>query len=148
MWVANAATVSPSADTADGRVHFTPANLVSHFHRSIEAPTTTRVLRAIFADKTHFAVHDPLPAAPQLGDEGAANHTRLAGADGAPGVEFFVYGRAAYDESAGGPRQYPGAADAGGFRGDRAPPRPRRLRARCSRSSTRTPSMPASFTTT
>src|SRR5512135_2300613 len=24
MWVANAATVSPSADTADGRVHFTP----------------------------------------------------------------------------------------------------------------------------
>src|SRR5688572_15128504 len=24
MWAANAATVSPSADTADGRVHFTP----------------------------------------------------------------------------------------------------------------------------
>jgi succinylarginine dihydrolase len=107
MWVANAATVSPSADTADGRVHFTPANLVSHFHRSIETPTTTRVLRAIFADKTHFAVHDPLPASPQLGDEGAANHTRLGDADGASGVEFFVYGRAAYDESAGGPRQYP-----------------------------------------
>ena len=52
MWVANAATVSPSADTADGRVHFTPANLVAHFHRSLEAPTTTRVLRAIFADTT------------------------------------------------------------------------------------------------
>jgi len=31
MWVANAATVSPSADTADGRVHFTPANLVANF---------------------------------------------------------------------------------------------------------------------
>src|SRR5207248_4434793 len=31
MWVANAATVSPSTDTADARVHFTPANLVSHF---------------------------------------------------------------------------------------------------------------------
>jgi succinylarginine dihydrolase len=107
MWVANAATVSPSADTTDGRVHFTPANLVSHFHRSLEAATTTRVLRAIFADKTHFAVHDPLPAAPQLGDEGAANHTRLAGADGAPGVELFVYGRAAFDESGGGPRQFP-----------------------------------------
>ena len=107
MWVANAATVSPSADTTDGRVHFTPANLVSHFHRAIETPTTTRVLRAIFADKTHFAVHDPLPASLQLGDEGAANHTRLGGADGASGVEFFVYGRAAYDESARGPRQYP-----------------------------------------
>ena len=64
MWAANAATVSPSADTADGRVHFTPANLCSHFHRAIEAPTTTRVLRAIFADEARFAVHDPLPARP------------------------------------------------------------------------------------
>jgi succinylarginine dihydrolase len=107
MWVANAATVSPSADTADGRVHFTPANLVSHFHRSLEAETTTRVLRAVFADKTHFAVHEPLPAAPQFGDEGAANHTRLAGAGGAPGVELFVYGRAAFDESAAGPGRFP-----------------------------------------
>src|SRR4249920_4113644 len=71
MWVANAATVSPSADTGDGRVHLTPANLVSYFHRSLEAATTTRVLRAIFADAKHFTVHDPLPAAPQLSDEGA-----------------------------------------------------------------------------
>ena len=31
----------------------------------------------------------------------------FAGADGAPGVELFVYGRAAFDESAGGPRQFP-----------------------------------------
>ena len=29
MWTANAATVSPTADTEDGRVHFTPANLCS-----------------------------------------------------------------------------------------------------------------------
>ena len=93
MWVANAATVSPSADTADGRVHFTPANLVSHFHRSLEAPTTTAVLRAIFNDPAHFAVHEPLPAAPQFGDEGAANHTRFAPDGHAPGVEFFVHGR-------------------------------------------------------
>lgn len=93
MWAANAATVSPSADTADGRMHFTPANLVSHFHRSLEAPTTTAILRAIFADAAHFAVHDPLPAAPQLGDEGAANHTRLAVDSNTPGVEFFVYGK-------------------------------------------------------
>ncbi len=107
MWAANAATVSPSADTADGRVHFTPANLVAHFHRAIEAATTTRVLRAIFADTRKFVVHDPLPAAPQLGDEGAANHTRFARADEGPGVELFVYGRAAYDASVAGPRQYP-----------------------------------------
>jgi len=108
MWVANAATVSPSSDTGDGRVHLTPANLVTHFHRAIETPTTTRVLRAIFADKTHFAVHEPLPASPQLGDEGAANHTRLGGGDdGAPGVEFFVYGRAAYDDTLRGPLKFP-----------------------------------------
>ena len=40
MWTANACTVSPSADTADGRVHFTAANLNCKFHRSIEHPTT------------------------------------------------------------------------------------------------------------
>jgi succinylarginine dihydrolase len=96
MWVANAATVSPSADTADARVHFTPANLAAHFHRALEAPTTTAILRAIFADGTRFAVHDPLPAAPQVGDEGAANHTRLDTGDAVSGVEFFVYGRHGY----------------------------------------------------
>jgi succinylarginine dihydrolase len=106
MWVANAATVSPSADTADGRVHFTPANLVSHFHRSLEAATTTRVLRAIFADPRHFAVHDPLPAAPQLGDEGAANHTRLIAGTQVPGIELFVYGRTAFAADALAPRRF------------------------------------------
>ena len=106
MWAANAATVSPSADTADGRVHFTPANLVSHFHRSLEAATTTRVLRAIFADHRHFKVHDPLPAAPQFGDEGAANFIRFAPAPDAPGIELFVHGRAAYDASAPAPKKY------------------------------------------
>jgi succinylarginine dihydrolase len=107
MWAANAATVSPSADTADGRVHFTPANLVSHFHRSLEAPTTTRVLRAIFANPRHFSVHDPLPAAPEFGDEGAANFTRFASAPGTRGVELFVYGRAAYGEATAAPQKYP-----------------------------------------
>jgi succinylarginine dihydrolase len=107
MWAANAATVSPSIDTADGRVHFTPANLTSHFHRSIEAAATTRVLRAIFADAAHFAVHDPLPAAPQFGDEGAANHIRFMPEPGKPGVELFVYGRVAYDATSPAPRKWP-----------------------------------------
>jgi len=108
MWTANAATVSPSSDTADGRVHFTPANLASLLHRSIEAATTTRVLRAVFADPRHFVVHDPLPAAPQTGDEGAANHTRFAGpGERDPGVEMFVHGRSAYDLDASAPRRYP-----------------------------------------
>src|SRR6476646_11949435 len=93
MWGANAATISARADCGDGRVHFTPANLVTHFHRALEAPVTTRVLRAIFADEARFRVHDALPAAPQFGDEGAANHTRFAMGVADPGVEFFVYGR-------------------------------------------------------
>jgi succinylarginine dihydrolase len=106
MWVANAATVSPSADTADGRLHFTPANLASHFHRALETPTTTRVLRAIFADTRHFAVHDALPAAQQFGDEGAANHTRFAADAPAAGIEFFVYGRSGFDGSLPAPRRF------------------------------------------
>lgn len=48
MWVANAATVSPSADSLDGRVHLTVANLNDKFHRASEAPTTEALLRAIF----------------------------------------------------------------------------------------------------
>lgn len=39
MWVANAATVSPSADSLDGRVHLIVANLNDKFHRASEAPT-------------------------------------------------------------------------------------------------------------
>lgn len=98
MWTANAATVSPSADTTDRRVHFTPANLISNVHRSMEAATTTRILRAVFADEGAFVVHDPLPASPALSDEGAANHTRLCAEHGRPGVELFVFGRrAAWD---------------------------------------------------
>jgi len=92
MWAANAATVSPSADTADGRVHFTPANLVTQFHRSIEAATTTAILRRIFSNEKHFTVHGPLPASTALADEGAANHTRLCAQYGEAGVEIFTYG--------------------------------------------------------
>ncbi len=77
MWVANAGTVSPSADTADGRVHFTAANLNCKYHRSIEHPTTSRVLGAMFADDQYFAHHAALPAVAQFGDEGAANRPTI-----------------------------------------------------------------------
>ena len=107
MWAANAATVSPSCDTTDGRLHFTPANLVSHFHRSLEAPTTTHVLRAIFNDAEKFVVHEPLPAAAQFGDEGAANHLRFAAGGETPGIELFVYGRVALGANAAAPQRYP-----------------------------------------
>ena len=106
MWAANAATVSPSADTADRRVHFTPANLIANFHRSLEADTTTRVLRSIFADQAMFVVHSPLPAAMQFGDEGAANHTRFSAPSGGSGVEMFVYGRSALSATFS-PQRYP-----------------------------------------
>ncbi|MEB0079073.1 N-succinylarginine dihydrolase [Pseudomonas sp. CCI3.2] len=107
MWVANAATVSPSADTADGRVHFTAANLNCKYHRSIEHPTTSRVLGSMFANQQHFAHHAALPAVAQFGDEGAANHTRLCHDYGQPGVEFFVFGRSAFDTRYPSPQKYP-----------------------------------------
>lgn len=97
MWAANAATVTPSADAADGRVHFTPANLLTNLHRSLEGPQTTRALRRLFPDETRFAVHDPLPAQPHFADEGAANHVRLCAEHGAPGVNLFVWGREAWE---------------------------------------------------
>ncbi|MFJ4054439.1 N-succinylarginine dihydrolase [Pseudomonas sp. NPDC089743] len=107
MWVANAATVSPSADTADGRVHFTAANLNCKYHRSIEHPTTSRVLAAMFSNEQHFAHHPALPAVAQFGDEGAANHTRFCRSYGEAGVEFFVYGRSAFDGRYPAPQKYP-----------------------------------------
>jgi succinylarginine dihydrolase len=107
MWTANAATVSPSADTADGRTHFTAANLNNKLHRAEEHHQTTRTLRALFANDDHFVVHEPLPSTPAFGDEGAANHTRLAFEHSAAGVEFFVYGRVEFDPSAPSPKKYP-----------------------------------------
>lgn len=107
MWTANACTVSPSADTADGRVHFTAANLNCKFHRSIEHPTTSRVLGAMFANERHFAHHAALPAVGQFGDEGAANHTRFCKGYGDAGVEFFVFGRSAFDSRFPEPQRYP-----------------------------------------
>jgi succinylarginine dihydrolase len=93
MWTANAATVSPSADTEDGRLHLSVANLSTLLHRTQEAPDTTASLYSIFNDDRHFVVHAALPAHPDFADEGAANHVRLCAQHGAPGVELFVFGR-------------------------------------------------------
>lgn len=91
MWAANAATVSPAADTEDGLCHLTVANLMTMPHRSHEWSETLAQLRVAFANPD-FAVHGPVPA--PFGDEGAANHMRLAVSHDAPGVEVFVYGEA------------------------------------------------------
>lgn len=118
MWAANAATVSPAPDTADGRCHLTVANLVTMPHRSHEWRETLAQLRLAFADERHFAVHEPVP--PPFGDEGAANHMRLCAHHDAPGVEVFVYG------VAGGPfpaRQHREASEAVARRHGLAPER-------------------------
>lgn len=110
MWTANAATVTPSADAADARVHLTVANLRAMPHRRIEPPQTLRTLRAVFADESRFAVHAALAADGPFGDEGAANHTRLTSSSAAggsvPGFHLFVYGARA-DGSGLRPTRYP-----------------------------------------
>jgi len=107
MWTANAATVSPSADSRDGKVHFTPANLVDKLHRSIEPVTTGNILQATFNNDRHFKHHQHLPEHASFGDEGAANHTRLCAEYGYAGVELFVYGQSATNPDAPKPKKYP-----------------------------------------
>ncbi len=109
MWTANAATVSPSADCSDGRVHITPANLIEKFHRAIETPTTRQILLKTFPDTKYFSHHPPLPGAMAFGDEGAANHTRFCRNYADRGLELFVYGRHALQTGAGlvAPSKFP-----------------------------------------
>ncbi len=145
MWTANCATVVPSVDSTDARLHLVCANLAAMAHRAREGPARARQLRALFAGLPSALVHEPLPPLQALGDEGAANHTRLCGDDGV-GHHLFVYGRGG---DAGGPgpprlparqalaasqavariaglpraralfaRQHPAAIDAGAFHND------------------------------
>ena len=105
MWTANAATVTPACDANDQKTHFTPANLLSMFHRSIEPPATANLLRTIFADTRFFSHHRPLPAGRPFSDEGAANHTRFSANSVDPGIHLFVYGFEPFKEEP--PRKYP-----------------------------------------
>ena len=106
MWTANAATISPSADTNDRRVHITPANLQSGIHRSIEPMETVPLLKLIFPSSKIFCHHPPLKNDGML-DEGAANHMRLCAKYGQPGIEIFVYGTAKNLRAAQKPHVYP-----------------------------------------
>ena len=105
MWVANAATIAPSADTLDGKLHVTPANLISNFHRSLESAFNTKQLRRIFRDSQKFVVHDALPQSILFSDEGAANHMLATKQHGARGLHIFVYGMGNNESIA--PRKYP-----------------------------------------
>jgi len=93
MWTANAAMFAPSCDSRDGCVHITPANLISNLHRSLEADETAGLLKKVFPNFALFKHHPPLPRTVAFSDEGAANHIRLVGSEGGPGVHLFVYGR-------------------------------------------------------
>ena len=95
MWTANAATVSPSSDTLDHKVHFTAANLVTNLHRHQEADFSKQLLEAIFSDSSYFNHHSVLPRSTSTGDEGAANHNRLCQSHAHPGINLFVYGKTA-----------------------------------------------------
>jgi succinylarginine dihydrolase len=107
MWTANACTMTPSIDAQDERAHFTPANLSSKLHRSIEAGFTHRVLESIFHDEDRFAIHPPLAGGAAMSDEGAANHTRFCGSPDGPGLHLFVYGKRFLDASSPGPSRFP-----------------------------------------
>lgn len=107
MWAANAATIAPRSDTGDGRTHFTPANLLNLFHRSIEPSFTGAILQRIFHDESKFTHHLPLPGSWDFADEGAANHNRFCLSYGAAGIEFFVYGRNDLEEGYSRPLVFP-----------------------------------------
>lgn len=93
MWAANSATVTPAADASDGRTHFTPANLISSWHRWSEASERVLDLSSMFPRSDHYEMHRPLPSIVPLRDEGAANHMRMCGTDGSSGVNVFVHGQ-------------------------------------------------------
>lgn len=92
MWAANAATVTPSADSLDKKVHCTCANLAANFHRSIEASYSALIFKKVFFDTAIFSHHPSLPSAAEFFDEGAANHTRFCNDDG-KGLHLFVFGK-------------------------------------------------------
>lgn len=96
MWTANMATITPSSDALDKKVHITPANLSAMLHRSIENQFSSELLQRIFPEGEFFSHHTAAP--PVFGDEGAANHMRF-GKVGQAGVNVFVHGCSALDSS-------------------------------------------------
>lgn len=105
MWAANAATVTPSADSLDGKLHLTPANLVSHFHRSVEGDFSRHLLAKIFHNTDLFSVHNYINPVQSLGDEGAANHMRICNNHSDQGDNIFVFGKS--HELTYLPKKYP-----------------------------------------
>ena len=99
MWTANCATITPSGDSFDGKMHLTPANLVSQYHRSLEAKFSQKILENIFHNQSLFNVHNFLEPVAELGDEGAANHMRVKLNDSEKSLHIFVYGKSSKETS-------------------------------------------------
>lgn len=72
-FAANGATITSSRLSEDGRVHITPANLATSYHRTLETLITGYLLLEIFPHPETFVHHEPLPCHPLFADEGAAN---------------------------------------------------------------------------
>ncbi len=88
------ATVCPSADALDGKVHLTVANLNNKFHRALRRPVTEALLRAIFRDEKPLSVHSALPQVALLGKMKARRIiNRLGGEYGSAGVQLLSGGR-------------------------------------------------------
>lgn len=92
MWAANMATVSAACDCRDGRLHITPANLISSWHRAAEAAERAIDLNRLLGSLDNCTIHPPLSPIVPLRDEGAANHIRLSDTTGKIGFNIFVYG--------------------------------------------------------
>jgi len=71
-----------------------PANLSELFHRSIEAETTERVMRVIFADAARFVVHRPPETSPTKERE-----PHQVGGIGLAAVQRFRLGRSISGET-------------------------------------------------
>ncbi|MBS4168605.1 N-succinylarginine dihydrolase [Parachlamydia sp. AcF125] len=107
IWTANAATISPSIDSSDKHVHFTPANLCSKFHRAFDYQTAQKILKTIFSNPIYFTHHDALPSNSYFSDEGSANHTRFCSRYEHPGVQLFVYGKSSFHPTIIQPSKFP-----------------------------------------
>jgi len=105
MWTANCATVIPAADASDGRSHLVMANLSAMPHRAQEAASREPMLRRMLGACPELEIHPALPGIPGLGDEGAANHHRAVGPQGA--CHLLVHGRSLATPAAQLPKLYP-----------------------------------------
>ncbi|EWH12362.1 succinylarginine dihydrolase [Catenovulum agarivorans DS-2] len=97
MWAANAASITPSCDSLDSKVHITPANLAHFFHRAIETRQTQANLKKVFCSE-FFIHHPPLPNHSWFYDEGSANHLRICPNYDTSALNIFVYGHDAFAE--------------------------------------------------